>query len=296
MRGKFYDYHPLVNFIYFIVTIAFSMFILHPVFLAISLISSITYSIMLNGRKAVKFNIIYMLPTMIIAVLINALTNRRGTTVLMRIGDNITISYEALIFGIASSVMIVCVICWFSCYNKIMTTDKFIYLFGKSIPSLSLVLSMIFRFVPRFKSQFKKTANSQRCLGYDIFNGSITNRLRSLIKIVSIMMSWALENSIETANSMKSRGYGLRGRSTFSIYKFHTKDSIALIYIISLTTYILAGILKGGINYTYYPEASMLLNTPYAISIFIVYGLLSTIPIIIEIQEDIKWKYLKLTI
>lgn len=296
MQSKFYEYHPIINFLFFTITIAFSMFVLHPVFLGISLINSITYSIILNGRKAIKFNILYILPTMVIAILINALTNRRGTTVIMNITNNITITYEALLFGIAAAVMIVCVICWFSCYNKIMTTDKFIYIFGKSIPSLSLVFSMIFRFVPRFKAQFKKTVNAQKCIGNDAFSGNIANRLKSLLKIVSIMMSWALENSIETADSMKGRGYGLKGRTAFSIYKFGTKDWVALIYIILSAIYIFTGIIRGGIEYTYYPKVTMQLTTPYAASIFFAYGLLCIMPIIIELLEDIKWKYLKSTI
>jgi len=293
MQGEFYKYHPLTNFIFFIVTIAFSMFILHPVFLGISLISSITYSILLNGKKAIKFNLIYMLPTMIIAVLLNALTNRRGTTVLLVITDNITITYEALIFGIAAAIMIVCVICWFSCYNKIMTTDKFVYLFGKAIPSLSLVISMIFRFVPRFKDQFKKTAMAQKCLGNDISQGNIVNRVKSFIKIVSIMMSWALENSVETADSMKSRGYGLRGRSSFSIYKFSNGDFAIISYIILLATYIVIGIIQGKIDYTYYPMVTAQLHSLYTIIIFFAYALLCFLPIIIDIKEDIKWKYLR---
>lgn len=296
MQGKFYEYHPIISFLFFVIIIAFSMFVLHPVFLGISLVSSVTYSTMLNGRKAIKFNILYMLPTMIIAVLINALTNRKGTTSIIQITDNITITYEALMFGIAAAVMILCVICWFSCYNKIITTDKFIYLFGKSIPSVSLVLSMIFRLVPRIKYQFKKTSSAQKYLGYDISNGNIVKRLKSLVKIVSIVMSWALENSIETADSMKSRGYGLKGRSTFSIYKFCPRDLVALMYIIISAIYIFYGILNNGIEYTYYPTVTMQFKNLYTASILFTYGLLCIMPIIIEIWEDIKWKYLKSTI
>ncbi len=296
MQGRFYEYHPVICFLFFIITIAFSMFVLHPVFLIISLACSVTYSTILNGKRAIKFNILYMLPTMIVAVIINALTNRRGTTVIMQITDNITITYEALMFGIAAAVMIACVICWFSCYNKIMTTDKFIYLFGKWIPSVSLVFSMIFRLVPRFKSQFKKTADAHKYLGYDIYSGNMVKRLKSLIKIVSVVMTWALENSIETADSMKSRGYGLKGRSTFSIYKFSTKDLFALIYIIISALYIFGGILNNGIEYTYYPKITMQFKNPYSVSIFFAYGLLCIMPIIIEIWEAIKWKYLKSTI
>ena len=286
MKGKFSEYHPSVILIYFVVVISFSMFVLHPVFLGISLISSITYSIMLNSKNALKFNIIYMLPTMIIAVIINALTNRMGTTIIVW-----QISLEAILFGIAAAIMIACVLSWFSCYNKIMTSDKFIYIFGKTIPSLSLVISMIFRFVPRFKAQFKKTVNAQKCVGNDITEGTLTIRIKKLLKIISIMTSWALENSIETADSMKNRGYGLKGRSTFNDYKFKKNDLIVLIYTLLTAVYIIISISTDVIYYTYYPVAYFNNTSFKSLITYAIYTVLCCIPIIIDTKEDIKWKY-----
>ena len=39
--------------------------------------------------------------------------------------------------------MLAAVALWFSCLSAVMTSDKFIYLFGRVIPALSLLLSMI---------------------------------------------------------------------------------------------------------------------------------------------------------
>lgn len=50
----FSGYHPLINFTYFVIVIGLSMFYMHPVFLALSLIGSVSYSIYLKGRKTVK--------------------------------------------------------------------------------------------------------------------------------------------------------------------------------------------------------------------------------------------------
>lgn len=60
------------------------------------------------------------------------------------------VTLEAIVYGLVLASMLFISILWFSCYNKVMTTDKFVYLFGRVIPALSLVLSMVFRFVPRF--------------------------------------------------------------------------------------------------------------------------------------------------
>ena len=63
--------------------------------------------------------------------------------------------------------MLAAVALWFSCLSAVMTSDKFIYLFGRMIPALSLVLSMTLRFVPRFKRQFQAVAQAQRYMGRD---------------------------------------------------------------------------------------------------------------------------------
>lgn len=52
----------------------------------------------------------------------------------------------------------------------------------------------------------------------------LIKRAKHGIKIMSILVTWALENAIDTADSMKDRGYGLPGRTAFSIYRFDRRD------------------------------------------------------------------------
>ena len=239
--SEFKTYHPIVNFAYFVAVIGFSMFFMHPVCLAISIMCSFAYSVMLNGRKTVRFMLLYMLPLLIASAVMNTAFNHDGVTILAYLPGGNPITLESVYYGLAAASMLVSVICWFSCFNKIMTSDKFIYLFGKITPSLSLILSMTLRFVPKFKSQIKIVSNAQKCVGKDISNGSIVKRARNGLKILSIMITWSLENAVETSDSMKSRGYGLALRTAFSNYCFDKRDAKALIFILLLTVYTLAG-------------------------------------------------------
>ena len=75
-----------------------------------------------------------------------------------------------------------------------MTSDKFIYLFGRVIPGLSLVLSMALRQIPRFKAQARVVAAAQRGLGRDLSTGSLLQRARQGARIFSMVLTWALEN------------------------------------------------------------------------------------------------------
>lgn len=291
--NTFKTYHPIVNFAYFTFVIVFSMFFMHPVCLGISLFCSFAYSILLNGKKAARFNFLYMLPMLLFAALVNPAFNHEGASILGYLPGGNPLTFESIAYGVSAAVMIVSVICWFSCYNAVMTSDKFIYLFGRVAPSLSLVLSMTLRFVPKFKEQMRVVANAQKCIGRDVTGTSMLQRAKNGVSILSIMVTWALENAVETADSMKSRGYGLKGRTSFSIYTFDLRDKRAMIAISLLGIYVAVGKFAGGLYFRYFPTIKSVAITPYSISLFFAYFALCMLPIIIEIREAQNWKSIK---
>lgn len=291
--NEFKTYHPIVNFIYFVFVIIFSCFFMHPVCLLISLISGFTYSVMLKGRKAIKTNLIYMLPMLIIMAIMNPLFNHEGVTTVAYMPSGNPLTFESIFYGLCAAAMIVCVICHFSCFNEVMTSDKFIYLFGKVIPSLSLVLSMTLRFVPKFSAQLKAVTNAQKCIGRNVTEGNVLKKVKCGLTILSIMTTWSLENAVETADSMKARGYGLQGRTAFSIFTFDKRDLKILICILISGIYTLIGYYTEAISFGYFPSVYLADFSAYSLSVFVSYFLLCMCPVIIEIREVIKWKSLR---
>ena len=67
--------------------------------------------------------------------------------------------------------------------------------------------------------------------------GSVFARVKNSIRILSAVITWSLENAIDTSDSMKSRGYGLTGRTAYSNYVFDKRDVTALIYLAVTITY-----------------------------------------------------------
>ena len=291
--NEFKTYHPIVNFVYFVLVIGFSCFFMHPVCLAISLVCAFTYSMVIKGRRAIKTNLIYMVPMLLLMALINPLFNHEGVTVITHFPSGNPLTLEAIIYGLCAAAMIVSVILHFSSYNEIMTSDKFIYLFGKIIPALSLIISMTLRFVPRFAAQLKVVVNSQKCMGRDMGRGSIIKRAKNGLSILSVMTTWALENSVETADSMKARGYGMPGRTAYSIYKFDKRDKKALACILILGIYTLAGKILGMVDFCYFPSLKAENISALGLSVFAAYLLLCLFPVIIELWEVRRWKALR---
>ena len=292
-RDTFASYHPLVNFLYFAMVIVFSMCFMHPACLLISVGSATAYNLYLKGRKGLRFSLRFLLPMMALAAILNPAFNHEGATILTYLPGGNPLTLESMVYGLAAALMMVSVVQWFSCYNEVVTSDKVVYLFGRVIPALSLVLSMTLRFVPKFSTQLQTVRKAQQCIGRDLSNGSLPQRMKHGITILSIMITWSLENAIETADSMRSRGYGLPGRSAFSIYRFDSRDAAAMLWLGFCLWYIVFGWAGGAMAYRYYPTLKGVGFAPFPLSFFLVYLALCLTPLILNRREDVKWKRLR---
>ena len=291
-RDTFSSYHPAVNFLYFGLVLLFAMCLMHPVCLGITLAAAVTYHMYLKGHKAVRFSLLFMLPVMLLAAVVNPAFNHEGATILTYLPSGNPLTSESIWYGIAAAAMLAAVISWFACYTEVMTSDKFVYLFGKIIPALSLVLSMTLRFVPRFKAQLDTVKEAQVSIGRDPAEGSVLQRLKKAVTVISIMITWALENAIETADSMRSRGYGLPGRTAFSIYRFDSRDKLAVCWLVFCGIVLGAGWAGGAFVWRYYPTVKGALGVlPFAFQL--VYAALCFTPVFLDLREDLTWKRLQ---
>ncbi|MDO4486760.1 MAG: energy-coupling factor transporter transmembrane component T [Bacillota bacterium] len=290
MRSVFSTYHPVINFGFFCAVIGIGIFVRHPVFLTIGFVAALIYALMLGGKGTLKFSVCFVLPMILVFTIVNPMVNHRGETVLFYTKYS-QITMESTVYGLLSGFMLAAVLLWFSCYNRIMTSDKFVYIFGRIMPAVSLIFSMVMRFVPNFKMQIVKISNAQKCIGRDISSGSRLQRARHGVKILSIMLTWALENAIDSADSMRSRGYGLKDRSTFSIYRFDTRDKIAAGLLSMMTAVVVFGAAAGRCSVEFYPSIVMADFDCMTTIICAAYMVLCFFPIAVEVKEVAVWKY-----
>lgn len=294
MNTPFASLHPTVLFLFFIFAAGFSMFLMHPVFLVISFTCAFGYCVYLKGKKGIK-SLGLFLPVVIFSAVINAAFNHEGITILVYVNDN-PITLESLIYSLAAALMLLGVLLWFSCLNEVMTSDKLMCIFGKISPSIAILFSMTLRFVPRFSAQLKKINHAQKCIGRSYNDGGFFTRLKNGVKILSILITWALENAVETADSMKSRGWGLKGRTSFSGFRFDKRDALSFTAILILAAVIFAGLLMGEGRINYYPAIVLSDFSFFGLAVYISYFLLMAFPLIFSLTEDFKWYRLKLKI
>ena len=290
MNDTFQKYHPLVNFLYFTLVIGFAMALNHPLAQGISFACACIYAIQAEGKKAVLFALKWCLPVMLVTAFMNPAFSHEGVTILLYFPTGNPLTLESILYGLSSGVMIATVMLWFLNFNRCVTSDKFIYLFGRVIPAMSLVLSMTLRFIPKFKSQMNTVIEAQRSIGRDISQGSLWQRTKTAITVLSIMITWALENAIETADSMKSRGYGLKGRSAFSIYRFDDRDKTAIVYLLFCGLHLICGVIVSAFGFRYFPSIRYIGLNTLTLSFQFVYLILCIMPVMLNGLEERKWK------
>lgn len=290
--NEFKMYHPTVNLIYFAFAIGLACTQMHPMMLVSSLVGSFLYMCMLSGKKALQ-SLAFLVPAMVLTAAINPLFNHGGVTILEYLPDGNPLTLESIIYGLCAAVSLVSVLCFFSSFSSVMTSDKFMYLFGRIIPSLSLVLSMTLRFVPLFAQRLGKTAESQKCIGRGLEEKGVLTKIKNALRILSITVTWALENAIDTADSMKARGYGTGKRTAYSNYRLEKRDVTALLYILFLGVYVIVGTVSGSVEFSFFPAIRYAYVTMYSASVFVGYFLLCMTPVIIELKEVRRWKYLR---
>lgn len=287
-NSRFSGCHPMVNFIFYVFVIGITMFSMSPAFLAATFCFAWLYSVLLKGVKGVKTNLLFTIPMFLIMAVVNTLFTHNGKTVLFYI-NNLRITLEAFCYGLAAAVMLSAIVIWFMSFNVVMSSDKLVYLFGKAAPVLGLTLSMVFRFIPLLKTRYREISMGQRCMGRHITGGFMA-KLRQVCKEISILISWSLEASIETSDSMEARGYGLPGRTSFHLFKLSRTDKLLLLLIFVTGGITAAGCALGKTSIYFYPVIKLPAWDPLMILTFLSFCVLQALPLILDITGERKWQ------
>ena len=272
--------HPLVNFIFFMGAIGCTVVIQHPAYIAAGCVCAAAYLMMLS-RKAWKL-VLGLIPVFVFISGVNPLFNDYGQRVLFTLfGRPYTL--EALLYGMAIAGIFVSMLLWFGCYSRVLTSDKFVALFGGLIPALSLLLVMVLRMIPDLIRKCRQILASRGSIGKGAgADSSPKEKLRDGVSILSALTDWALEGSIITADSMRSRGYGSGKRTNFRLYRMTGTDWALLLLMGALIGITLTA---GGTEAAYTPELSIARPTPGLVT----YVIFLLIPIVMQIKEMIQW-------
>ena len=284
-QDAFSTCHPAVNFLFFLGAIGFGATFQHPAYCAAGCICAGCYYLLLNGRRGMKM-LGGMMGVFLLLSLVNPLVNHSGKTVLFTyFGKKYTL--EALYYGMALGAIMVVMLLWFGCYSAVLTSDKFTALFGNVIPALSLLLVMVLQMIPALTRKAQQILLARRAIGKGISQtGKLTDKAKDGATVLSALTDWALEGSLVTADSMRSRGYGTGTHTHFQLYRMTRRDWALLALILGLE---IAVVMAGGTSASFTPRLKI---SPLGWG-FPLYCCLLLIPTILHLKEAVVWQFLR---
>ena len=294
MKLGFKSAHPFSAFLFFVFSFVLSMSASHPILLAISFFTGLIYDLKLNGKKAIGFFLKVIIPMIILLTAFNALFSHYGVTVLFTMHNGNSFTLEPLVFGFVFSLRASSALFWLNCFNEIITSDKFIFLFGRFSPKLALIVSMVLRFIPLIRSQSEEIKRAEKGSGNFPSETDFISRLRQSARRLSILISWTLEKGIDTSDSMRARGYGLSGRSSYNSYRFSAKDILVLAF--SAVSLVFVFLVNGKLKASFNPMIEISSPDLFSSLAALFFTVTLLIPPIYDLKEERKWSILKLKI
>lgn len=264
---------------------------LHPLFLCFGFLVILTINYLHDRLIGMRNWLFFMISIVVLIVIMNPIFNERGRHVLLVIWEH-RITLEALVYGGMSALSIISVMAIFISYNYIMTPNKLLFLFSKFLPQFAILLMLTLRFIPLMKRRLEEITLIQKSKGIDVTHGKWRTRARNAMLYVQALLVYSLEEAIQTADSMKARGYGIGRRSTYEFFRFRRKDTVALFILITIFVGLAAGRFYGYGVLTIYPVMEAWQLSTIEVTLLIFYGLFLSFPLLVEAGEMLKWRLL----
>lgn len=287
---SFSKMHPVTQFLFFTAVIVAVLMNSSPLFMIISLFFAVFYRFMrIKSAKIVKEILLYIL--LIIFVTIAAsLSCHNGVTAYFFINDN-AVTKEAIIMGITFGLKLSAAVCWFGNMMSVMTAERLVFMLSRVSSRLAVFASRTLRFLPDMKNQYMRIYKTQN----NIYSGhkSLGKKLHIVFSSFSALVTWSIENSADNSEAMYAKGYGLSGRTSFSIYRFRRLDTVLILMITYMLPFTVASCFFGTAETRFFPELVFSGISVTDILLLGVWSVIMLIPCITEICEEYRWILLR---
>ncbi|MBR6825039.1 MAG: hypothetical protein IKM59_00675 [Oscillospiraceae bacterium] len=287
---SFASYHPGINLLWFTGALVMSLMFSQPIFLLLSLMGAFAYSVKRGGLRVLIFNLC-LLPCVVLFSVYYGAFHHFGVTVLWRNTLGNVMTQEAFFCGLVLGLRISTTLMWMSCVFSVFTTDKLVYLLGRVSPRASLFLAILLRMCPRVKARYLKMKTARAGVGMGTGVGNPLHRIKHLIALLSMTLTWLLDSIGMISQSMTSRGGRLPGRRAYSLYSFTLRDRALVVGSCFLMTLCAMAWALGMTKLSFDPRIYMLPVTPLSFLFYGAYGLFCFLPLGLEIRDEVSFAH-----
>ncbi len=226
------SFHPFSALAVFIAMLGALMLIDSPFFIVVSLIGALLMLFSMSSPKQLRRELFTYILLFILAVLLNPLLVHRGSTPLLFVNGK-AVTLEAAVFGAVNGLRLFSGILWCRGLTLVMNTERLFCITGKLSPRLTAILMMSVRFVPNLIDTSRKLDLYNPPT--ELENASVSRKIRRRAVLFSALVTRAIEDGMQTADSMSARGFELKGRSSYSRFHINCNDiALILLCVISL--------------------------------------------------------------
>ena len=327
MTDEFSRYHPVVNLIFYLLVLGTTMFQMSVGLVFISLFSAVVYYFMLKKTEGLKYCAV-VVGIIIVSAIINPLFSHKGGTLLFYLFTGNPVTLESIIYGLISAIIIGAMLLWFSTFNQVMGVERILGAIGKVLPNVSLLITMIMRFIPQYTRHQRKVSmvnkvnkrnydekinllNREKTEKENVIEARKRQKKKSGIEAhigqkkknyIEACKKQKKKNGIDkiidsikegsrtfSADSMKARGFGTGRRTNYSNYKFQKRDYLLMGWLVILWLVVVFSLEREKVYTYYYPFIQVKNN----MVVYLMYGLLCLTPVLINVKEEIRWLILK---
>ena len=267
--------HPAVPALYIVLTLGLTMFSMQPVLIVLSLAGGLSYGFATRGAARTLGALCWQLPVILIIALVNPLFSASGSTELFRIGMR-AVYLESLVYGLCMGGLFVASVLWFEAAASMLEYDKVLALLGNAAPVIALMISMCMRLIPQFLRRGRTVLAVQDAI--DMPGRKPADPVRSRLRASSVLMGWGMEDSLERADAMRSRGWGaVPRRTTYARYRLGRSDVVALVGLALFGAVAVAVAWTATTQYSFYPQ----LSVPAPWQGYVVYAVWMALPCVL---------------
>lgn len=272
--------HPAVPALCMVLTLGLTMFSMQPVLLALSLAGGLAYGFATRGVARTLGALRWQLPVILIIAVLNPLFSASGSTELFRIGMR-AVYLESMVYGLCMGGLFVASVLWFEAAASMLSYDRVLALLGNTAPVIALMISMCMRLIPQFLRRGRTVLAVQDAI--DVPGRAQADPVRSRLRASSVLMGWGMEDSLERADAMRSRGWGAAARrTTYARYRLARGDVAALVGLALFGVATAAVAWTATMQYSFYPQLSVPAPWPG----YVVYATWMALPCVLHAIDE----------
>lgn len=280
------DLHPLSGVVLISLYLITVLIIKNPIYLAIIFLSILFLANIDGCLRDIFAYVKFIIFVAILIIILNPIMSHNGVTILYQSTINIpiygaiTITLEAILFGVQMGAIMVIITMIFGFGNLILHPDRTFGFFAKFFKKSALLMSMTIRFFPTLLNSYKNIIEVEKLRGNMINNKKFISRIKSQGNVVNILFMTSLEDAVDVSESMYSRGFGLGKRSTYFKEKVRGMDIIIILFVLLELIYLYFLIRNGFNTMNFYPHC----DNPFAIITFqgVLFSVLFFVPFLIN--------------